>query len=125
MIDSECMYVVGANIGQTVAGTTGDTGPWSYQLSNPTAISLDQYGFIYIMDYGNQRVQKWVPGVTFGTTVASASLNGPYGMSFDRIGNIYVADTSNQRVLSFALTCGKYPGSLSSLDDFFFLSKLL
>ena len=104
---SACIYVLGANAGQTVAGTTGDTGPWSYQLANPTAITLDIFGFIYIMDYSNNRVQRWVPGATFGTTVAAAPMSGPIGMSFDRVGNIFVADTSNQRVISFSLTCRK------------------
>lgn len=102
-----CISVVGGNSGQTVAGTTGDTGPWSYQLSNPTSITIDQFGFLYILDFSNQRVQRWTQGATFGTTIVAAPMSNPYGMDFDRVGNIYIADTSNQRVLSFSLTCRK------------------
>ena len=47
--------------GVTVAGTTSDAGQWSYQLSSPTALSVDQYSYLYIMDYGNNRIQKWYP----------------------------------------------------------------
>ena len=113
--------ILGASAGQTVAGTTGDTGPWSYQLSSPTAISLDQFGFIYIMDFGNQRVQRWVQGATFGTTIVAASMSGPVGMTFDRIGNIYIADTSNHRVLSFSLTCRKYRLFNDDIQSFIFI----
>ncbi|CAF0947181.1 unnamed protein product [Rotaria sordida] len=97
--------------GRTVAGTTSDAGPWAYQLSSPTALLLDQYGYLYILDYGNDRVQKWFPGASYGTTVISASLNNPCGMQFDRLNNLVIADTASHRIVSFAVFC---PGTTTT-----------
>lgn len=70
---------------------------------------MDPYGYLYIMDYGNKRVQKWYPGATYGTTVVSSTtLNLPYGMKFDRLGNIVISDTYNHRILLFGITCRKF-----------------
>lgn len=79
---------------------------------------MDQFSFLYILDFSNQRVQRWVQGATFGTTVAASPMSSPYGMDFDRVGNIYVADTSNQRVISFGLTCRKSRCRISMFDLF-------
>ena len=91
----------------TVAGTTSDAGPWAYQLSSPTAITLDSAGLIYVLDTGNNRVQRWRVGATFGTTVVAASMSTPYGLAIDADGNIVVGDMSNHRIMSFGLTCRK------------------
>ena len=98
---------IGAISGTTVAGTTSNSGPWSYQLTNPTAVLVDQYGYLYVLDYGNSRIQKWYPGAAYGTTVVSASFYNPCGMQFDRLNNLVVADTYNHRVVSFGVFCRK------------------
>jgi len=99
---------IGAAVGVTVAGDpAGSSGPYAYQLSNPTGIQFDQYGYIYILDTSNTRVQKWYPGAAYGITVIAATMNSPYGMSFDLFGNLFIADTSYQRILSFSLSCRK------------------
>jgi hypothetical protein len=90
-----------------VAGSTSDAGPYAYQFNNPTAITFDTYGYMYILDYSNARVQKWLPTASYGVTVASGSMNLPYGMRFDRSGNLVVADSSYHRIASFRLTCRK------------------
>ncbi len=94
-------------VGLTVAGITGNSGPWSYQFSNPTAITFDPYGYMYVLDTGNSRVQKWYPGGAYGTTIISASMSTPYGLQFDNSGNIVIADTYNHRVITFGITCRK------------------
>ncbi len=76
-------------------------------LSSPTAIIFDPYGFMYVLDTGNSRVQKWYPGASYGTTVISATMSSPSGMKVDLLGNLVIADTSYQRILSFGLTCRK------------------
>ena len=91
-----------------MAGSTSDPGLWSYQLSSPTAITMDPYGFIYILDTNNDRVQKWWPGATFGTTVASATMGSAYGLAFDPVGNLYIADSTWHRVIEFGLLCRKF-----------------
>ena len=98
---------VGASYGDLVAGAPNDPGLWSYQLNNPTAITMDQFGFLYILDYSNSRLQKWYPGASYGSTVVSGTMNLPIGFRFDRLGNLIVADTSNYRAISYSLLCRK------------------
>lgn len=94
--------------GSTVAGSTNDAGIYSYQLSSPTALTVDPYGFIYIMDSGNNRVQKWFPGASYGTTLIGGSMSTPYGMTVDNLGNIVIADTFFSRISSYGLTCREF-----------------
>ena len=93
--------------GTLIAGETGVAGAWSYQFSSPTAITFDQFGNMFIMDAGNNRIQKWIPGSTYGITVASASMSNPRGFSFDTYGNLIVADLSNHRIIGFNAVCRK------------------
>lgn len=102
-------WVQGDILGTTVAGQTGVAGSWSYQLYYPTYLVMDQFGFIYIMDSNNNRVQKWWPGANFGVTVvAASSMSGPRGLRFDPFGNMVIADVGMSRVLSFAVVCREY-----------------
>lgn len=94
-------------MGTTIAGESTIAGSWSYQLNSPTSIMFDQYGFMYVLDSGNSRIQRWRPGMTYGVTVVAASMSSPTALSFDPSSNIIVADTSNQRIVSFNAFCGK------------------
>ena len=94
--------------GTLIAGESGVAGAWSYQFSNPTSITFDRFGSMYIMDSGNNRIQRWSPGSTYGVTVASASMSNPRGLSFDTYGNLVVADMSNHRIVSFPVSCREY-----------------
>lgn len=76
----------GAATGVTIAGSTSDPGPWSYQLNSPTTITMDPFGYIFILDSGNSRVQKWYPGGSFGITVLAVTLSGAIGMQIDPTG---------------------------------------
>lgn len=113
------------NFGVTVAGSTSDPGPWAYQFNNPTSITLDPFGFMYILDFSNSRIQRWSPGASFGITVVSASMSSPIGLRFDRVGNLVVADTSFHRVLSFGMTCRMlfldFVTNIHSLFSFFIM----
>lgn len=103
------LWNLGAANGITVAGdTNGVAGPFSYQLNSPTAIMFDQYGFLYVLDNGNSRIQKWLPGATFGITILAATFSDPLGMELDPLGNLYVADTNYHRVQAFSVYCGMF-----------------
>ena len=107
LIDHILSIILDAPNGTLVAGETGVPGSWSYQFSSPTAITFDQFGNMFIMDSGNDRVQRWSPSSTYGVTVAKASLSNSRGFSFDTFGNLIVADMSNHRVISFSAVCRK------------------
>ena len=99
-------FLKGSLSGVTVAGITGNSGSWSYLLTNPTGISVDPFGILYILDTGNGRVLRWIQGASYGTTVV-ASLSNPYGLTISSRGSLIVADTANHRVLSYSMNCRK------------------
>lgn len=98
---------LGSLTGITVAGSTSDPGPYAYQFSSPTAVAFDPYGYLYVMDSGNSRIQRWYPRSSYGVTVAASAMSTPYSMKIDPRGNLVVMDTFNYRVISFAMTCRK------------------
>lgn len=68
---------------------------------------LDQYGFLYILDSVNDRIQKWALGYNYGTTVLTATMSNPTGMKINSVGNLYISDSSNHRIVTFGLYCRK------------------
>lgn len=109
---------IGSPFGITVAGDSGNAGIWSYQLNNPTGITFDIYGYMYILDSGNTRIQKWYPSGTFGQTVISSTLSSPLSFTWDFSNNFYLADTSNHRIVSFNLLCRKLNFIMKIFDYF-------
>lgn len=53
--------------GTTVAGT-GASGSGPTQLNSPTGLYVDGNGNIFVADYGNNRVQKWIPAIVLQTS---------------------------------------------------------
>ena len=116
--NSRIRVVSGGNIstfaGTGVAGYSGDGGSaTAAQLDEPTALSLDAAGNLYIADTLNQRIRKVSAGVitTFagtgeqgyagdGGSAVAALLDSPSGVSADPFtpGKVYISDTHNQRV---------------------------
>lgn len=87
-------------------GRIGGFQPASF--SNPTDIAVDERnGDIYIVDSGNNRVQRFDSEGnylsefgSFGTN--NGQFNAPWGVAIDSKGYVYVTDTKNQRVQKFA-----------------------
>ncbi len=116
----------------TVAGAggsnySGDGGPaLQAQLDQPSAVTLDAEGNLYIADRGEHRVRKvngsngtisTIAGASFGSgsgvfgfvtylggfsgdggPATSAILNDPDGIAVDAAGNVYISDTLNYRI---------------------------
>ena len=97
-------WTKGAKEGIVVAG--GNT---TKQLSFPRGLSVDQFGDIYVVDHGNDRVTRWCEGEKKGTVVFGGNgkgsranqLNYLIGLAMDREGNVYVADMWNHRIQTF------------------------
>ncbi len=99
--------------GNGAAAYAGDGGTvYASQLSNPTGITVDAGGNIYIADKNNNVVRKVSTSGTI-TTIAgvnalgagyngdgipanTAQLNNPVGVAVDASGNLYIADQGNQ-----------------------------
>jgi len=80
--------------------------------TNPTGVTVDSSGNVYVSDITTAEVYKVTPGgamsVYAGTGTAgfsgdggaatSAQLNSPRSMAFDASGNLYIADSGNNRI---------------------------
>jgi uncharacterized protein (TIGR03437 family) len=112
--------LAGNGAGTPAAGAfSGDGGPaTAASLNNPTAITVDAAGVVYIADQFNQRIRKVAADGTI-TTIAgngaagfagdggpapAASLNYPGGIAVDAAGNLYVNDDLNFRTRRIAAT---------------------
>ncbi|CAF1361079.1 unnamed protein product [Didymodactylos carnosus] len=95
--------------GITVAGTTGTNGTLPNQLNLPYGIFIDSNNDLYVADYKNHRIQKWLSGASTGTTIAgltnctsgstSNHLYYPTAVYVDRKNqNLYIDDSGNHRV---------------------------
>jgi sugar lactone lactonase YvrE len=99
--------------GKSGSGFSGDGGAaTNAALYNPSEVTVDNSGNLYITDSGNNRIRK----VDFNgiiTTVAgksssgfagdggaatNASLYNPGGLAVDSNGNLFIADVNNKRV---------------------------
>ncbi len=104
--------------GNGVAGGEGDGGlATEAQLNQPTGITMDAFGNLYIADSGNHRIRQVQPDGTITTIAGSifggyggdgglpaqAQFNIPYGLTAAPGGVLLVADRDNHRLRQFTL----------------------
>jgi sugar lactone lactonase YvrE len=84
----------------------------------PSAIALDNNGYIYVADFGNHMIRKISPtgavttlagsgmaGYSDGTGNAAAFMfNSPSGIALDVSGSVYVADYGNNRIRKITIS---------------------
>jgi len=91
--------------------------PSATSIGNPTAVTLDSKGDLWVADNSNARVLEYkapfstgeaaslVIGETSlggsGDSSPAGGLFGPTGLAFDATGNLWVVDSGNNRVLEF------------------------
>jgi hypothetical protein len=86
-------------------------------LRRPHAVILDADGYLFIADFGNERIIgsgsagfRCLIGCSSGKGTQIYQLNEPKAISFDSDGNIFVVDAGNRRIQKFLLasnSCGK------------------
>ncbi|CAF1148023.1 unnamed protein product [Adineta ricciae] len=96
--------------GVIVAGT-GVAGSALNQLNTPWNIYIDESDndTLYVSDYANHRVMKWLANATNGTIVAGGNgagllytqLTNPQGVFVDSFGTVFVADYGNHRIMKW------------------------
>ena len=89
-------------------GSWGERGLKDGQFGNPKAIVIDKFGFIYISDAANTRIQKFDRDGRFITKWGEAGsgigkLSLPAGIAVDKDGLVYVTDTTNHRIQVFRI----------------------
>ncbi len=98
------------------SGTAGDSGDGSAaikaQLRNPTGVTIDSVGNLYIADSNNHKIRKVTPNGKIetyagtgerklsgdGGSAKEATLNSPYDLTIDATGNLYIVDQDNLRI---------------------------
>lgn len=104
--------VLGQGNFSTHNSSTGPAG-----LQNPSALTFDYRGYLWVADTGNNRVLLYPtpfstnesailvlgqPNLTAtGVGSGSAQLDGPTAVAFDAAGNLWVSDSGNDRVLEY------------------------
>jgi hypothetical protein len=70
-------------------------------LSNPTAVTVDRIGNVFIADTGNSRIAE-IDTSSNGDVLYtnSLTLNGPRGVALDVFGTVYIADTGDNQALA-------------------------
>jgi DNA-binding beta-propeller fold protein YncE len=98
-------YSVGSNsLSLTPVLSFGGPGAGDSQFNTPTAAALDSDGNVYVVDSGNNRVQKFTADGVLITILAPSdthAFNHPTGIAIDPSNNIYVLDRDNSRVEKF------------------------
>ena len=84
----------------------GGAGTGNGQFSNPWGIAVDKSGYVYVVDTGNNRIQKFTASGSFVTKWGTpgsgdSQFDEPYGIAVDNSGFIYVVDRENTRVQQF------------------------
>src|SRR4051812_10111307 len=84
----------------------GSYGTGNGQFISPSGIAVDSSDNVYVVDAGNNRIQKFTNNGTFITTWGSYGTgNGqfisPSGIAVDSSDNVYVVDAGNNRIQKF------------------------
>lgn len=100
----------------------GTIGSGAGQFNSPEGIATDSSGNVYVVDRGNDRIQKFDSSGNFltswGTAAGSGHLADPLAVSVDAGGTVYVLDSG--KVLRFGSTgtfIGSWTGSLVNPFD--------
>ena len=88
-------------------GEWGERGAAPGQLDAPSGIAFDANDDVYVVDTGNNRIQKFSKDGEYrmGWGVAGAGtgeFDKPWGIAIDAQGAVYVADWGNDRVQKFS-----------------------
>ena len=93
--------------GHATCPAFGFPGSGDGEFNTPWGITLDEDGYIYVVDSNNDRVQKFAPDgqvyvAQFGSPGSGrGELNRPSDVAVDPDGDVYVCDWGNDRVQAY------------------------
>ena len=85
----------------------GEHGSEPGQLDGPSGMAFDRDDNLFVVDGGNNRVQKFTKGGRLldcwgGAGSGDGEFDSPWGIAIDAQGDVYVADWGNDRVQKFS-----------------------
>ncbi len=88
-------------------GQFGASGSSNGDFTNPQAIAINETGYVYVLDSGNDRVQIFDPMGNYISQFGSDGsgngyLNNPWGIAINGSGDVYITDQGNYRVEIFS-----------------------
>jgi sugar lactone lactonase YvrE len=101
--------------------TIGSAGSGVGQFDHPAGVAIDASGNLWVLDYGNDRVEEFTEKGVYLRQFGSAGsgdgqLSRPSALAIDSKGNIWVADTGNDRIEEFSPS-GEYLRQFGSLGS--------
>ncbi|CAF3997767.1 unnamed protein product [Rotaria sordida] len=91
----------GASYGKTIAGITGSSGSALNQFSIPYGIALDSNSnTVYISDYNNHRVMKYLSGSSSGTIAAGGNGFGTNNTKLYRPAGLILDSSTNSLIIA-------------------------
>ncbi|CAF2959356.1 unnamed protein product [Rotaria sp. Silwood2] len=91
----------GASYGKTIAGITGSSGSALNQFNIPYGIALDSnLNTVYIADYNNHRVMKYVSNSVSGTIAAGGNGFGTTNTKLYRPAGLYFESSTNSLIIA-------------------------
>jgi len=98
----------------------GNYGSGNGEFNSPRGIALDSSDNLYVVDYGNNRIQKFLSSgtgiVTWGSKGSEeGQFSAPYGIAVDLSGNVYVASNSNEQQRGTVMAMYSIFGNLSGI----------
>jgi hypothetical protein len=96
-------FSAGAPVWSATIGETGVPDSNDTHFNTPYRLAFDSSDQLYVLDRGNNRVQRCVEGGGDWTcTTFTNDLNDPQGITVDQSNNVLIADTQNGRILKCA-----------------------
>ncbi len=100
---------VGSAFAFTPSLEIGSNGIADGEFSNPSDVYVDTTGNIFVVDSGNDRIQRFDSTGTHLETIGSfgsgsGQFSEPSGIFVDNSGNLFVADTLNSRIVKLDST---------------------
>ncbi|CAF4094511.1 unnamed protein product, partial [Adineta steineri] len=101
-----------ATTATVIAGIKDSKGSSNTQLSYPQGVYVDTIGTMYVSEYYNHRIQKYISGSNIGITIAGLNsssgsalnqLNSPRFITLDPTQEyIYISDGENHRIMRYS-----------------------
>jgi len=115
----------GVYITQWGAQGSGDGQFGGPLFGGPWGVAADANANVYVVDYGNHRVQKFTDTGTYLTQWGTpgsgdGQFQYPYSVATDAAGDVYVADVGNNRIQKFGMSpAPTKPTSWGQLKTFY------